>query len=355
MLDRALHVIDRNAIAQARLIDDMLDMARIVSGKLRLEMRPVDLVSATLAAIDVVDAGGAGEEHHDSTSSSARHAAADHGRRRSHSADRLERAVERRQVHAERRHHRRADRGRRPTRVELIVSDNGKGISPDFLPHVFERFRQANSSVSRTEGGLGLGLALVRQLVEMHGGQATVTSGGQGQGTTFTVTLPAVLTEEVSGLAPRPLAFDSRSLRGYRVLIVDDDADWRDLLETALRAHGAMVVSVTDGRQALEALTTDDPAFRPDVMVADIGLPQQDGYALIRQIRGLEGAPARMPAMAVTAYADGRSQRRALDAGFDTFRSKPIAPEAVAAAVIDLLKLRATPRRLKRRAAKPQP
>jgi two-component system, chemotaxis family, CheB/CheR fusion protein len=343
MLDRALKVIDRNATAQARLIDDMLDMARIVSGKLRLEIGLVDLVAATLAAVDVV--------------APAAHAKSLTIRKKLDGSPRL--------IMAD------ADRIQQivwnvlsnavkftppggtidicindtPETIELRVADTGKGIPVEFLPHVFERFRQANSSVSRTEGGLGLGLALVRQLVEMHGGHVAVASEGVGRGTTFTISFPVAQEEVVAATTHETV--DAGALEAYRVLIVDDDPDWRDLLQTMFAAHGALATSVAGVSEAM-AVITANAADRPDVLVADIGLPGEDGYALIERVRKLPSAVARMPAVAVTAYSGGGNRQRALEAGFDVYRSKPIAPDAVASAVVEALKRRRTPRRLRR-------
>ena len=345
MLDRALNVIDRNAIAQARLIDDMLDMARIVSGKLRLEMATIDLVTATMAAIDVVapSANAKNITINKRLGAKPRLITADADRIQQIAWNVLANAVKFTPTG-----------GTINVRIELegdavslIVSDTGKGIPSDFLPHVFERFRQANSSVSRTEGGLGLGLALVRQLVEMHGGQIGVSSQGVDRGSTFTMTFPlaqASVSAESGGavMAAEPLVIGS-----YRVLLVDDDKDWRDLLEPVLVARGATVTGVGNARDAMEVLA-GDAATRPDVVVADIGLPGEDGYTFIARVRQLSGALGRMPAVAITAYAGAAHEKRALEAGFDIFRVKPITPDEVAAAIANALKIRPTPRRLRR-------
>jgi PAS domain S-box-containing protein len=344
VIDRALNVIDRNATAQARLIDDMLDMARVVSGKLRLEMGSVDLVQSTLAAIDVV-APAANAKNitiNKHLGSRRQIIIADADRVQQIAWNVLANSVKftppggtinvRIEAHGE--------------AVSLIVSDTGKGIASDFLPHVFERFRQANSSVSRTEAGLGLGLALVRQLVEMHGGQVAVDSPGIDRGATFTITFPLAtddtLADHDTAGAPEPATIAS-----YRVLLVDDDRDWRELLEPALVARGATVSVARTAGEAF-AIVSGDRATRPDVIVADIGLPGEDGYSLIERIRKSSGAMSRMPAVAITAYAGQANERRAIEAGFDVFRVKPIAPEEVAAAVASALKMRPMPRRLRR-------
>jgi signal transduction histidine kinase/CheY-like chemotaxis protein len=344
MLERALRVIDRNAAAQARLIDDMLDMARIMSGKLRLEMAPVDLVATTMAAIDVVTPAVQAKHItiHKRLGSAPRLITAD--------ADRIQQIVWNLLSNAVKftpsggsidvRIRDTADA------VELIVSDTGKGIPTEFLPHVFERFRQADSSVSRSEGGLGLGLALAEQLVEMHGGRISVASEGVDRGSTFTISFP-VAQEEIAAARVHERSVERQALDSYRVLIVDDDGDWRELLQTALRSHGASVVAVGGVRDAMKIIR-GDAAARPDVIVADIGLPGEDGYTLIEQVRSATGRAALIPAIAITAYAGRENRRRALDAGFDLYCSKPITPDVVARTVVELLERRRAAERLRR-------
>jgi PAS domain S-box-containing protein len=344
VVERALNVIDRNASAQARLIDDMLDMARIVSGKLRLEMGSVDLVAATMAAIDVI-----------TPSANAKNITINRhlgGRKQIITADvdRLQQIAWNLLANSVKFT---PSGGTINVRIEsngdavsLVVSDTGKGIAADFLPHVFERFRQANSSVSRTEGGLGLGLALVRQLVEMHGGQIAVASPGIDRGATFTITFPLAAVAAATAPGDR-VAVESSAIGAYRVLLVDHDRDWRELLEPALVARGATVTTAATARQAY-GIVIGEAAGRPDVIVADVALPGEDGYALIKRIRQLPGSASRMPAVAVTAYAGSNNEKRALEAGFDVFRVKPITPDEVVVAVGAALKIRPTPRRLRR-------
>jgi CheY-like chemotaxis protein len=338
-------VIDRNAIAQARLIDDMLDMARIVSGKLRLEMGTVDLVAGTIAAVDVV-APAANAKNitiNKRLGTKPQLITAD--------ADRIQQIIWNVLANAVKFT---PNGGTINVRIErdgdavsLIVSDTGKGIEPDFLPHVFERFRQANSSVSRTEGGLGLGLALVRQLVEMHGGQIGAASQGVDRGSTFTMTFPLANEGTADGTGEPVAAIEPAAIGSYRVLLVDHDKDWRDLLEPALVARGATVTTAGNTRDAM-IMINGDSSTRPDVLVADVGLPGEDGYTLIQRVRKLSGTVGRMPAVAVTAYAGSANEKRALEAGFDIFRVKPITPDEVAAAIASALKIRPTPRRLRR-------
>jgi len=231
--------------------------------------------------------------------------------------------------------------GRAGTDVELKVSDNGQGIAADFLPFVFDRFRQADSGPSRNEPGLGLGLAIVRQLVEMHGGAVTAESPGRGQGATFTVRLPIPplrmepqpevngdTGDERTGARPEPTL-----LRGVRVLVVEDHADDRELITTALQRCGA---EVTATASAAEALASFDVAV-PDVLVSDIGLPGQDGHALLREIRQRPREKGReTPALALTAFAAEEDRRKAAAAGFNEYLAKPAAPEELVAVVAAL-------------------
>ena len=332
-IQRALTIIDRNAIAQARLIEDMLDMARITSGKLRLEFGPVDLVASTAAAIDVVSPAAAakGVTIHADLGDEPMAIVADAGRVQQVAWNILSNAVKFTGAG-----------GSVYIRIDLLgdmirltVRDTGEGIAPEFLPFVFERFRQANASASRTEGGLGLGLALVRELVELHGGAIAVDSAGRGQGATVTVTFPQprlpAHAEQVDAIIGRPL-------ESVRLLIVDDDADWCEALATALAEHGAGIVTASSTAQALEWLA-DAGHPPPNALIADIGMPGADGYVLISRLRALGGPVSQIPAIAVTAYSGAENARRAFDAGFQMHRAKPLAPDDVAAAVLEVLHL----------------
>jgi two-component system CheB/CheR fusion protein len=334
MLDNALRVIDRNARAQSRLVEDMLDMARIVSGKLRLELGPVDLVAATAAAIDVVAPAAAakGVRIDAALNTRPRAIVADSDRVQQIAWNLLSNAVKF------------TPPGGRvevaipdePGPVRLIVADTGQGIAPDFLPFVFERFRQANASTSRTEGGLGLGLSLVRQLVELHGGRISAESPGPGKGAVFTVTFPDVKQESVIE-RPRPAALSGAPLRGVRLLLLDDDPDWRHLLSLALEDLGATVQSARTVPEALSVLN-GDPGHKPDVILADIGIPGQDGYAFMTALRTLGSGFAAIPVIAVTAYAGAENERRAISAGFRMQCTKPLEPDAVANAVLKVVR-----------------
>ena len=332
-LENGLRVIDRNATAQSRLIEDMLDMARIVSGKLRLELAPVDLVSATRAAIDVVTPAAAAKSVtiRAKLARGPRPLIADGDRVQQIAWNLLSNAVKFTpsggsidvEIPDE------------PGPLRLTVTDNGQGISPEFLPHVFERFRQANSSTSRSEGGLGLGLALVRQLVELHGGRITAESSGLGEGSVFTVTFPQAK-EDAAAAKREPARAVGRVLQDVRVLVIDDDPDWRQLLVVAFEDYGAKITDVGTVREALAILESSDGA-RPDVILADIGLPGQDGYSLMKSLRSMEAGISQIPVIAVTAYAGADNERRVIDAGFRKQCTKPLAPDAIARAIVDVL------------------
>ena len=332
-LENGLRVIERNATAQSHLIEDMLDMARIVSGKLRLELAPVDLVSATRAAIDVVTPAAAAK------SVTIRARLAHSPRALIADADRVQQiawnllsnavkftpsggAIE-------------VEIPDEPGPPRLTVKDNGQGIAKEFLPHVFERFRQANSSTSRSEGGLGLGLALVRQLVELHGGRITAESDGLGKGSEFTVTFPQPK-DDAAAAKREPTRAVGRVLQDVRVLVVDDDADWRQLLVVAFEDFGARITDVGTVREALALLESSDCA-RPHVILADIGLPEQDGYALMKSLRSMDAWISQIPVIAVTAYAGADNERRVIEAGFRKQCTKPLAPDAIARAIVDVL------------------
>ncbi len=276
--ERALEVIERNASSQLRLVEDLLDMARIISGKLRLDVRSIDLKAVVQAALDVIEPGAVAKQVAIETrfDESAIPVNAD--------ADRLQQAIWnvlsnalkftgpggtiRVTVTSE------------VSTATVVVADTGQGISADFLPYVFDRFRQADASTSRRHGGLGLGLALTRQIVELHGGSIGAESDGPNKGAEFSIRLPVAdaLSHVATSIKPK---LDEHSLRGTTVLIVDDSADSREMFEAALAAYGATVVSLDSSEQALTALEAG--TLRPDVLLSDIGMPDIDGYDLIRQ------------------------------------------------------------------------
>jgi len=338
LLDRALHVIERNATAQARMIDDMLDMARIAAGKLRLEMRPVDVVKVVLAAVDVVMPAAHAKRLTLRTNLDPRtpNVMGDQDRLQQVIGNLLSNALK--FTDAGGAIEVRLSLNGRFTRI--VVSDTGHGISPEFLPHVFERFRQADASSSRRHGGLGVGLALVHDLIVLHGGSVQAQSGGEGKGATFTIDLPTVAAVE-----PDAHTEDGRqslalaSLDRVRVLLIDDDRDARDLSLAVLEQCGARVTAVSSGAEAIASLL-DTPGHQlPHVIVSDLGMPGRDGYQLIRQIRAIDGELGRIPAVAVTGYATADDVQRALTAGFQIHISKPMDPAAFVAAVADLARV----------------
>jgi len=365
---RALETIERNAQAQAQLIEDMLDVSRIVTGKLSFNLHPVNLIPILETVVDgvrpaaeaksltleyVLDEtwqappGAAteadppplclvkGDPHRLqqviwNLLSNAIKFTPDGGRVNV----RLERGEEKDEEDG-------GDRGDLESAfawVRMVVSDTGIGISPDFLPYVFDRFRQADATTTRSHSGLGLGLAIVKQLVSLHGGQVEVASAGPNQGTTFTVSLPLVANippnlepalmankVEVASSCPR--------LNGLRVLVVDDEPDARELLMMALEQFGAQVKAVDSAAVALNLLEQQPP----DILVSDIGMPQEDGYALIQRLRSRSPeSGGAIPAIALTAYAANEDSTRLLAAGFQAHLTKPFEPEQLAQVVASL-------------------
>jgi signal transduction histidine kinase/CheY-like chemotaxis protein len=329
---RAVQTIERNARAQSQIIDDLLDVSRIVTGKLRLKMRPVTLDGIVEAAIEGVrpasDAKGIKVETRIGSVSDTSELRGDPARLQQVVWNLLSNAVKFTptggsvEVAVD----------QQDGQARIRVSDTGIGIPPGFLPYVFDRFRQADSSTTRTYGGLGLGLSIVRNLVELHGGTVEVESEGEGQGTAFTVRLPLSPAPRVpapralpeAGAEPGPLR-----LSGLRVLLVDDEPDAREVVCSALEELGAEVTSVPSAAEAMAALGRGGA----DILVADIGMPEEDGYSLIRRIRKLEGDLAGLPAIALTAYAGDGDRRRALEAGFQVHLAKPIEPRLLAETV----------------------
>jgi CheY-like chemotaxis protein len=305
----------------------------MATGKLRLEMQPVDLLAVTVAAIDVVTPAATGKKIAIRTSLDAESppVLGDHARLQQVIWNLLSNAVKF------------TDPGGtidvtvtgRDRSAYVSVHDTGRGISAEFLPFVFDRFRQADASSARREGGLGLGLALVREVVELHGGTVKATSPGPGKGATFSIELPAAAIpaeQPVKGVG----AFDAEvpSLLSVRVLVVDDEPDAREMLVTALKRFGAQVASASSSAEAVRLLAQTPPERRPMVVVSDIGLPREDGYALIEQIRSLPPEKGgAIPAVAVTGYANPDDRERALAAGYQLHVGKPIDPHAIARAV----------------------
>jgi PAS domain S-box-containing protein len=321
----ALEVIERNAWAQKQIIEDILDVSRVITGKLQLNLGPVDLVAVVDAALDAVRPAMEAKDIKIETviDASLRMISGD--------ADRLQQVIWNVLSNAAKFTPAGGEVeilvSQTPTHVQLQVSDTGPGIAPDFLPHVFERFRQADGSTTRTHGGLGLGLAIVRHLVELHGGTIGAENRTDGTGAIFTVRLPLPSGElRADTLASASSIFketqrDTPSLEGLRILLVDDETDTLDLINVELAQHGAQVTGVTTAAEALALLK--DSQF--DLMISDIGMPEMDGYELIREVRKHEsGQDVRLPAVALTAYARVQDRMRAILAGYSTHIAKPV-------------------------------
>lgn len=331
-LGRALETIERNARSQSQLIDDLLDVSRIITGKLRLEVHPVELVQIIEAAIESMrPAAEAKAIKFDVVlDRAASHISGDSNRLQQVVWNLFSNAVKftpqdgRVEVRLER---------SSDAYAQITVSDTGQGIDPHFLPFIFDRFRQADGSTTRKHGGLGLGLAIVRHLVELHGGTIRVHSEGKNQGATFTVLLPLKTsrrrTDEEDGLQAIIINEESPSFKfspvldGLRILVVDDEADTRDLIATVLAQCGAEVTGYGSAAEALTAIQT----WKPDLLISDIGMPEEDGYSLIKKVRQLDGLCGKIPAVALTAYASTEDRIHILSAGFQMHISKPVEPQ----------------------------
>jgi signal transduction histidine kinase len=332
---KAIAAIERNAHAQTRLIDDLLDVSRAISGKLRLDARVINLADVLRAAVETISPALAAKSITFQTDidPDTPPILADPDRVQQIAWNLLSNAIKfTPSGGAVSLRLARADR-----HVEIVVSDTGSGITADFLPYVFERFRQADAGSKRRYGGLGLGLAIVRHLVELHGGTVTAASAGPDQGSTFRVTLPvrAVRTDEGSERAPAKGARaggESPRLDGVRVLVVDDEADARELFGSILEGVGATVLTTSSTASAMHILSAEPI----DVLLSDIEMPGEDGYRLLERANAArQGKP--LIAVAVTAYARTADRRRALEAGFKWHIAKPVEPAALVAAIASLL------------------
>jgi len=337
---RAVETILRNARAQREIIDDLLDISRIITGKLRLEVRPVEMDRIIEAVVEGVRPAAEGRNIHLEIAIDRQISpiSGDPSRLQQIIWNLLSNAIKftpeggRVEVRLER-----AD-----SQVEITISDTGQGIDPDLLLHVFDRFRQFDSSSRRRHGGLGLGLSIVRQLVELHGGTVTAESPGAGAGTTFKVLLPVANAQpdisDIEKTSPPTVEGNistepQPSLNGLRVLVVDDERDSRELVAVALTVRGAEVVSSGSAIEALEEVER-----RPfDVLVSDIGMPERDGYWLIKKVRQLPvECGGRIPAAALTAYAGIEDRRRVLQAGYQMHIPKPVEPAELTTIVAGL-------------------
>ena len=326
--ERAVETIYRNAQSQTQVVADLLDVSRIISGKLRLDVRTVDLVSIVTAAIDSIRPAAEAKSIRLQTmlDPAAGPISGDADRLQQIVWNLLTNAVKftpkggRIQVKVQRIN----------SHVEILVSDSGIGISKEFLPHVFDRFRQADASITRTHGGLGLGLSIVHQLVDLHGGTVRVNSEGEGKGATFTITLPfvGVVTNPQETEAVHPTNSDEvisfeglPSLQGLKVLVVDDEPDTRELIEEVLKECGSEVITSQSAAEALAALEE----HKPDILISDLGMPDEDGYSLISKIRALPAEQGgQIPAAALTAYARAEDRMRVLRSGFQFHLPKPV-------------------------------
>jgi signal transduction histidine kinase/ActR/RegA family two-component response regulator len=332
---QALSAIERCSRVQMQLIDDLLDVSRIISGKLRFDTRPVRLQSVIEAAIDSVRLAA--------DAKSITMEANLHREPRIVSGDpaRLQQVVWNLLSNAIKFTPAGGQIGvtleTTTAHARIIVSDTGQGIDPEFLPYVFDRFRQADGTTTRKHGGLGLGLAIVRHLVELHGGSVRAESPGRGQGTVMQVTLPLMLpsarSASAAGESVKDAAAQARSLAGVRVLVVEDECETRNLLTTMLESHGASVLKAASAVEALRTLHQS----RPNVLLSDIGMPETNGYELIRLVRSLPAeAGGRIPAVSVTAFAREEDRERSLAAGFQRHICKPVMPDELVAVVANL-------------------
>ncbi len=325
---QAIETIERNAKLQIDLIEDLLDVSRILRGKLTLNISSVNLNSIITAASETVYFAAQAKkiELIATLEPNIEKAKGDPARLQQVVLNLLTNAIKF------------TPNGGRVevkllwvgTYAQITVTDNGKGINPEFLPSIFDYFRQEDSSITRKFGGLGLGLAIVRQIVELHGGIVKAESPGLEQGATFTVMLPLMVCEPEIARSRSHVPSESLNLSGIQVLVVDDENDSRNFVGFMLQQYGATVTAVSSASEALQVIAQ----LKPDVLVSDIGMPEMDGYALIRQIRSwTEAEGGRIPAIAVTAYAGEYDQRQAINAGFQVHVSKPVEPEVLAAAV----------------------
>jgi signal transduction histidine kinase/CheY-like chemotaxis protein len=327
----ALETIERNAKLQVQLIDDLLDVARILRGKLSLNVAPVNLATTITAALETVRLAAEAKSIQIQTmlEPDVGRILGDSGRLQQVIWNLMSNAIKF------------TPQGGRVdlrleqfcTHAQITVSDTGKGIHPDFLPYMFESFRQADSATTRQFGGLGLGLAIVRQIVELHGGTVQAVSSGVDQGATFTVKLPLMPHQSAISQQARE-SKPATGLQDIKVLVVEDTTDMREYITFALEQEGAKVVAVASAAEALTVLAQ----FQPQVLVSDIGMPEVDGYMLMRQVRmrSLQQG-GQTPAIALTAYVGEINQQQALAAGFQRHIAKPVAPDELVKMILSLL------------------
>jgi PAS domain S-box-containing protein len=333
---RGLDIVARNTRLQTQLISDLLDISRIVSGKLRLDLQSVDLASVIDAAVETVQhaADQKGVVIDRQLDTSIGPMTGDPARLQQIVWNLLSNALK----FTPKGGRVRIVLRRTGSQAEIIVEDDGAGIRPDFLPYVFDRFQTADASRTRRFGGLGLGLSIVRSLVEFHGGTVKAASAGEGNGATFTTVLPMAAPPErrTETLAPRDANIEDISLANIRVLVVEDEPDAAEFVTNLLAMHGADVVTAASAREALKAVVH----ARPDILISDIGLPEMDGYQLMEQIRKMNVTDGGgIPAVALTAFARSEDRTRALRAGYQTHLAKPIESTELVATVASFAEL----------------
>jgi len=328
----ALQVINRNATAQSQLISDILSVSQIVAGTLRIEPLPLELDVVIRAAIDSARLSAEAKDIHMEYRVDSRCAMVG-------DASRLQQVVSNVLSNAIKftppKGHIEVLLTTVDDTCKIQIRDNGKGISASFLPYIFDHFRQADNSYTRSEGGLGLGLAIVRHLVDLHGGSVLAESLGEGHGATFTITLPAYSEHIGSTPAVTNIGIDPL-LRGTRILIVDDDKDTLTVLDNVLTDRGATVIAVGSAAAALDVMSSD----QADVLISDIGMPGQDGYELMLKIVAARKGKSMLPAIALTGYASQKDRERALDVGYHIHMVKPFDPRELVSAVERLLRQR---------------
>jgi PAS domain S-box-containing protein len=337
-LREGLAVIERNTCVQVQLVDDLLDMGRITSGKMRLDVQRLDLASVVEAAIETArPAADAKGLRLDKVLDPTAAISGDPGRLQQVFWNLLSNAVK----FTPRDGFIRVVMRKVNSHVEVSVTDSGQGMKPGFLTHAFERFRQADTQGTRKTGGLGLGLSIVKNLVEMHGGSVAASSEGEGKGSTFVVQLPLAAlhpdgecdrVHPTAAVAGKPFVLPKISLSGVKVLVVEDDADARGLIRRVLAEAGATVVAAASTAEALAGIEQ----FVPNVLVSDIGLPEHDGYELIRRVRMLGEAVGRVQAIALTAFARLEDRTQAMLAGYQMHLAKPVDPRELVVTVASL-------------------
>ncbi|HSK74074.1 MAG TPA: ATP-binding protein, partial [Pyrinomonadaceae bacterium] len=337
---QATEAIERGARSQSKIIEDILDLSRIISGKLRLEVQKVDLLKVIEMAVDIVSlAAQAKNIRLEIILDSNGVVSGDSHRLQQVVWNLLTNAIKftpkggRVQVRLERVN----------SSVEISVSDTGKGISPEFLPYVFDRFQQADNTSTGRQGGLGLGLSITRHIVELHGGTIRAESSGENMGATFTVSLPVMIVhrkdDSASSISENQSSAEeensplSTQLNGLRTLVVDDEADSRDLLTAILTLHGAQVTAASNVAEAVEKFQT----VKPDLIISDIGMPGEDGFSLIKKLKAFnKDQKQKIPAIALTAYASQSDRLKILSAGYQMHLAKPIEPEELLIVIANL-------------------